>query len=66
MTDFIFADHGSITILTPRNDAAQEWLDENVGDDARLSFGGGVVIEPRYAAPILEGLMDSGFTVRLS
>lgn len=62
MTDFRFTNHGSITILTPLTEAAQEWVDENLPEDA-LGFGGGVVIEPRYAGSILEGLQDDGLTI---
>lgn len=62
MSDFLFADHGSVTILTPLTEAAQEWADNNLPDDA-LTFGRGIVIEPRYAGPILEGIVEDGLTV---
>lgn len=62
MTDFLFANHGSVTILTPLTEAAQDWVAEHLPDDA-LTLGSGVVIEPRYVAPILEGLVDDGLTV---
>ena len=61
--DFRFTNHGSVTILTPLTEAAQAWLDENVGDDETQYWAGGVVIEPRYAEPILEGLQADGLTV---
>ncbi len=62
MTDFLFVNHGSVTILTPLTKAAKVWVAEHLPDDA-LTFGRGTVIEPRYAGPILEGLVDDGLTV---
>lgn len=62
MTDFLFADHGSITLLTPLTEAAQDWITCNLPDDA-LTFGPGVVIEPRYVGAILDGLTGDGLTV---
>jgi hypothetical protein len=63
MTDFIISLHGSVCILTPRNDAAREWLDENIAEDALTWGPDSIVIEPRYAEPILMGLQDDGLTV---
>ena len=62
MSDFLFANHGSVTVLTPLTEAAQEWVDNNLPDDA-LTFGRGIVIEPRHAGPILEGVVEDGLTV---
>jgi hypothetical protein len=62
MIDFYFANHGSITVLTPLTEAAQVWVFEHLPDDARM-LGNGIVIEPRYAGPILEGLTEDGLTV---
>lgn len=62
MTDFHFFDHGSIVILKPVSALAQDWVDEHIGDDAQL-FGGGVVIEPRYAGDILDGVVADDLTI---
>ena len=59
--DFQFANHGSITILMPLTEASQEWIDEHIGE--HMTWGGGVVIEPRYTDPILDGLQADGLTV---
>lgn len=58
---FSFANHGSITILTPLDDAAEQWVEENIGE--HMSWGGGVVIEPRYVGAILEGIVADGLEV---
>lgn len=60
--DFIFANHGSITILTPRTDAAHDWCDAHIPDDAQR-YAGGIAIEPRYAENILNDIMDEGYLV---
>lgn len=65
MTDFLFTDHGSVTVLTPLTVAARDWVAEHLPDDA-LTFGRGIVIEPRYVAPILEGIADDGLEVGAS
>lgn len=62
MSDFKFHNHGSICILVAVSAAAQDWREEHLPEDAQ-TFGGGVVIEPRYADDILEGIMADGLTV---
>lgn len=60
--DFYFANHGTITLLTPLNRVARTWVAEHLPPD-RMTLGKGVVIEPRYAGYILRGLQDDGLTV---
>lgn len=62
MTDFQFFDHGSITILKPVSAPAHDWVEQHLPDDAQ-SFAGGVVIEPRYAEPILDGIAADDLTI---
>lgn len=62
MQGFALVDHGSIAILTARTQAARDWIAENMPAHAQTWSGGGVVIEPRYALPILDGIDDAGLT----
>jgi hypothetical protein len=62
LADFVLADHGSVAVLTPMTDAGREWRDEHLPSDA-ASWGRGVVIEPRYLAPILEGIACDGLEI---
>lgn len=62
MTDFHFFDHGSITVLKAVSGGAKDWVDTHIPEDA-LYWAGGVVIEPRYVEPILNGIEDDGLTV---
>ncbi len=60
--DFTFDDHGSICILYAVTRAAVDWVEEHI-DGSALRYGGGVVIEPRYAEPIIDGIINDGLTV---
>jgi hypothetical protein len=64
MTDFTLYNHGSICVLTPKTKAARGWVLMHVDDEAQ-TWGSGLVIEPRYVGPILDGLTNDGLTVSL-
>jgi hypothetical protein len=61
--DFTFANHGSICILNALSPAAVEWVDEHLPEDRQLWGSNGTVIEPRYVAPILEGIVAEGLVI---
>lgn len=61
--DFQVANHGSIYILTGLTEACREWIEEDVGADQTQTWGQhGIVVEPRYVGPIVDGLLEAGFT----
>jgi len=60
MYDFTIADHGTILLFRPTNDAAKAWLDEVTPEDA-LHYGGALVVEHRYAENLLAGIREAGF-----
>jgi hypothetical protein len=62
--DFRFENYFSVVRLTPLTQAARDWLEEHVSYEDWQTFGRGVVIEPRYARQIMEGLVADGLTVR--
>jgi hypothetical protein len=59
--DFTVTNHGSICLLRALSPACEEWIEEHVGGEETQYFGGAVAVEPRYVAPILEGLEAEGF-----
>lgn len=61
--DFDFQDFGSVTVLTARTKAARRWRSDHLPSDAQNWGRDGVVIEPRYVGPIIEGIADAGLTV---
>jgi hypothetical protein len=63
--DIQVENHGTILLFRPQTDAAREWLTAHVDSEAQW-FGGALVVEPRYAADLAQGLEDEGFTTRTS
>lgn len=62
--DLVFENHFSLFLIRPASPLGQQWLDENVGDENTLTFGGAVVCEPRYVEPIVQGAVEAGLEVR--
>jgi hypothetical protein len=62
-TDLIFENCGSLFLIRPVSQTGQLWLDENVGDENTLTFGGAVVCEPRYVEAIYFGAKQAGLAV---
>ena len=63
-TDLIFENHFSLFLIRPVSPAGQSWLDENVGDENTLTFGGAIVCEPRYVEAVAHGAIEAGLGVR--
>jgi hypothetical protein len=63
MADFTIENHGSIVLLYPVTDEGKQWAEEYLPSDA-MRWAGAVVVEPRYLADILDGIIyQSGLTV---
>ena len=63
MADVKIENHGSLVLIRPLTEAASDWLDENISEDAQ-HFSGAVVVEPRYVEAIVEGTQNDGLEVR--
>lgn len=61
MSDFNVVGHGSLATLQPLTNAADAWCAEHLPEDAMM-LGNAYVIEPRYLAPILDGIADEGLS----
>jgi hypothetical protein len=61
--DLVFENHGSLFLIRPLSESGQQWLDENVGDENTLTFGGAIVCEPRYVEAIFLGAKEEGLAV---
>lgn len=59
--DFEFFNHGSLFTLDPVTEAAVEWCNEHLPEDA-TRWGNAYVIEPRYFGPIAEGIVADGLS----
>lgn len=62
MNDFTVTNHGSIFLLTPMNEVASEWIEDNLPED-RQTLGLAVAVEHRYIADIVNGIRHEGLTV---
>lgn len=64
MTDFNLENHGSIMLLTPETDNAQDWVTDNLPAPQHLQYWGrSIVVEPRYIEDIIVGIQSDGLLV---
>ena len=56
-------DEGGLVLLIPRNEAAKQWIDENLALESWQWYDEGAAIEARYAYDIIEGMQDEGLNV---
>lgn len=61
--DFHLYDHGTIVLLDAITPAAQAWVDEHLPEDRSTWGRHGSVIEHRYVAAIIEGILADGLEV---
>lgn len=57
-----YYDGSSLILLTPVSDAACNWADQNLPDDAP-SLGFAIAVELRYIGDIVAGIQADGLTV---
>jgi len=64
--DFTLENHGSLFLLRPLNSSAKEWMQEHLPvDNPETQFwGDAIVVEPRYVAPIVDGIVGDGLVLR--
>ena len=61
-SDVVVENHGTIVLFRPQTDAAREWIDEHVQDDAQW-FGPALAVEARYARDLAAGMLNDGLHV---
>ena len=64
--DFKLENHGSLFLLRPLTSAAKDWMNDHLPMNSPETqfWCDGIVIEPRYAAPIVEGIVGDGLVLR--
>jgi hypothetical protein len=60
--DFTFVNCGSLWLLQPETEAANDWVAEHLPEDV-LTWGSSIAVEPRYVADIAVGIQSDGLTV---
>jgi hypothetical protein len=62
MADFTVRDEGTVLLLFPETEAAEEWAAEHISDEA-LTWAAAIVVEPRYIGDIPVGIRADRLTV---
>jgi hypothetical protein len=63
MSDFQIADHGTIICVRPLNDAALQWIDENVVSEPWQWVQGALCVEARFARDLILEIEEAGFEI---
>ena len=63
MSDFRITDQGSIILIQPLNEAARQWLDENVVSEPWQWVQGALCVEARFARDLLIEIEEAGFEI---
>jgi hypothetical protein len=58
--DIRVQDEGTIFVLYPLTDAANDWMQDNMHCDSNNFWCDGMVVEHRYVASILRGMVRGG------
>lgn len=61
--DALVENHGTIMLICLNSQAARDWADDNIGTDAQYFGRHSLVVEPRYAHPIVAGMREAGLEV---
>ena len=63
MSDFQIADQGSIFLIRPLNEAAHQWLAENVVSEPWQWVQGALCVETRFARDLIIEIEEAGFEI---
>jgi hypothetical protein len=63
IVDLEIENHGSIALMRPHTEAAEEWIAETVDVPDWAWMGGAVAVEPRYVEALAIGASDAGLRV---
>jgi len=63
MSDFQITDQGSIFLIRPLNEAARQWLDENVVSEPWQWVQGALCVEARFARDLIIEIEEAGFEI---
>ena len=61
--DVLVSNEGSVFLFRPVSEAAVEWIEENVSEDAQF-FGDALAVEARYASDLAAGMIDADLRLR--
>ena len=61
--DFTFQNHGSVWLLQPHTQKADDWIEYHVQDYRELWWGNAIPVEHRYVDNVANGIIESGLTI---
>ncbi len=59
----IINDQGTVVTFTPEGDMEYEWLTLNVESEPWQWLGKTLVVDPRFASDLLDGVQGAGFVI---
>ena len=63
MSDFQITDQGTIILIRPLNEAARQWLDENVVTEPWQWVNDALCVEARFARDLIIEIEQTGFEI---
>lgn len=63
MTDIRVHPEGTVVAISPETPAARQWIEENVQAEGWQWLGNMLVVDHRYALPLLRGAHDAGLVI---
>ena len=63
MNDFQIADHGTVISIRPLNDAACQWVEENIVSEPWQWVQGALCVEARFARDLIKEIEEAGFEI---
>lgn len=61
--DVVVTNDGSVVSFAPQTPAATAWIEDNVQSESWQWLGKSLVVDHRYAAQLVQGMLDAGLTV---
>ncbi len=61
--DVLVRDAGTVFTFCPLTPRAKKWIAENIHLESWQWFGNALVVEHRYALPLVEGMIDEGLVL---
>jgi predicted thioesterase len=62
--DVEVSDHGTVVLFALLSEAAENWAQEHLPED-RMTYGGAVAVEHRYAMDIIDGMAGDGLILSI-
>lgn len=62
--DVLVENHGTIFMLRPQTEAAEQWIEDHVQTEGWQWLGKGLAVDHRYAENLVAGMIEAGLAVQ--